>query len=619
MRFLDNMKIAPKIISLLLFLGAITGTIAYLGISSLLRADAAYSDVIANDLPVPTLLARVVRRANEMDLFAYQAMAYDASTEMAQTAPARQDASYKSALDLLKQANEKLPRYSAEFAQFGQRITALHALTDKAAKLGALNRNDEAKAVLAQVDAMLEPLSKDTVAFNDRIIAEGQKLSDQLSADAASTSMTLTIVSILGIAIGIGLSIVVARKGITGPLHKLQGTMSKLADGDNSVDVPCAVRKDEVGDMAKVVLVFRDNAVKLEEAQAAKAKDDATQHMVVATVGENLGALAAGDLTATINADFPGNYAELKTNFNAATAALRGLIGGVVESTSAIGTGSTEIAQASEDLARRTEGNAASLEETSAAITQIDGRLKASADAAGRTVARADGAIATVSGGREIADEAVQAMGRVSESAKGIDSVIEGLDKIAFQTRVLAMNAAVEAGRAGEAGRGFAVVADLVSALAIRAEQEAGRARDQLTATQTDIVAAVERVHKVDGALSTISGDVGEVHVLLGEMANDNNAQSAMISEISTAISTMDQATQQNAAMVEETSAAARNLTSEVAALSSQAAQFTIGGAGRPAQLRSYAKAPRKPAAVAARAVPVTASGRGQNAEWATF
>ncbi|MFA6607786.1 MAG: HAMP domain-containing protein, partial [Sphingomonas sp.] len=395
MRFLDNMKIAPKIMSLLVFLGVITGTIAYLGISSLSRADAAYSDLIASDLPVPTLLARMVRRANEMDLIAYQAMAYDASTQMAQSAPARQEASYKSALDLLKQANEKLPKYSAEFTQFAQRITTLHTLTEQAAKLGAANRNDEAKAVLVQVDAMLEPLSNDTVAFNDRIIAEGDKLSGQLSADAASTGMMLTIVSLFGIAVGIGLSIVVARKGITGPLHKLQGTMSRLANGDNSVDVPCAVRKDEVGDMAKVVLIFRDNAVKLEEAQAAKAKDDETQHMVVATVGENLGALANGDLTASIDVDFPGNYAELKTNFNAATSALRNLIGGVVESTSAIGTGSTEIAQASEDLARRTEGNAASLEETSAAISQIDGRLKASADAAGRTVARADGAIAT--------------------------------------------------------------------------------------------------------------------------------------------------------------------------------------------------------------------------------
>ena len=624
MRFLDNMKIAPKIISLLLFLGAITGTIAYLGISSLLRADAAYSDVIANDLPVPTLLARVVRRANEMDLFAYQAMAYDASTEMAQTAPARQDASYKSALDLLKQANEKLPRYSAEFAQFGQRITALHALTDKAAKLGAVNRNDEAKAVLAQVDATLEPLSNDSVAFNARIIAEGQKLSDQLSADAASTSMTLTIVSILGIAIGIGLSIVVARKGITGPLHKLQGTMSKLADGDNSVDVPCAVRKDEVGDMAKVVLVFRDNAVKLEEAQAAKAKDDATQHMVVATVGENLGALAAGDLTATINADFPGNYAELKTNFNAATAALRGLIGGVVESTSAIGTGSTEIAQASEDLARRTEGNAASLEETSAAITQIDGRLKASADAAGRTVARADGAIATVSGGREIADEAVQAMGRVSESAKGIDSVIEGLDKIAFQTRVLAMNAAVEAGRAGDAGRGFAVVADLVSALAMRAEEEAKRARDQLTVTQSEILSAVGAVQKVDGALVNIAGDVGEVHKLLGDMAADNQAQAAAISQISVAVGSMDRATQQNAAMVEQTSAAARNLTTEVSSLSQQTARFDIGGnaAARPVArpaAKPRAAAPAKKEKAPAYTSPVKALESVNGEDWASF
>ncbi|MCC2981341.1 methyl-accepting chemotaxis protein [Sphingomonas sp. IC4-52] len=225
-----------------------------------------------------------------------------------------------------------------------------------------------------------------------------------------------------------------------------------------------------------------------------------------------------------------------------------------------------------------------------------------------------------------MADQAVQAMGRVSESAKGIDSVIEGLDKIAFQTRVLAMNAAVEAGRAGDAGRGFAVVADLVSALAMRAEEEAKRARDQLTVTQSDIVCAVEMVQKVDGALADISGDVGQVHELLATMAADNQAQSSAITQISAAVGTMDQSTQQNAAMVEETSAAARNLTSEVQALSEQAARFKVDDRARRsihAQVEAMKPKPRssayvspvKPLAPAA----ISALTRPQDDDWNEF
>jgi methyl-accepting chemotaxis protein len=624
MRFLDNMKIAQKIISLLVFLGLITAVIAYLGASSVTHTNTSYTNLAEHDLQVPALLTRVNRRAVTMDLIAYQAMIYDASTPTAKAAASKQEESYKAALDYLRQAKETLPRYTAEFSQFEDRLNQMHALTDKATKLGALNKNAEAAALLRPADEMLEPLAKDISAFNDRLIADGKKQTAQLNANAGSTTMTLTIVSILGIAMGIGLSLVVARKGITGPLARLQQTMATLAAGNNSVEIPFADRTDEIGTMADTVRVFRDAALELEAAQMAKAQEDATQQMVVATVGENLGALAAGDLTATINTDFPGNYAELKTNFNAATAALRGLIGGVVESTSAIGTGSNEIAQASEDLARRTEGNAASLEETSAAITQIDGRLKASADAAGRTVARADGAIATVSGGREIADEAVQAMGRVSESAKGIDSVIEGLDKIAFQTRVLAMNAAVEAGRAGDAGRGFAVVADLVSALAMRAEEEAKRARDQLTVTQSEILSAVGAVQKVDGALVNIAGDVGEVHKLLGDMAADNQAQAAAISQISVAVGSMDRATQQNAAMVEQTSAAARNLTTEVSSLSQQTARFDIGGntAARPVArpaAKPRAAAPARKEKAPAYTSPVKALESVNGEDWASF
>jgi methyl-accepting chemotaxis protein len=368
----------------------------------------------------------------------------------------------------------------------------------------------------------------------------------------------------------------VAARVLFRPLAEMGQMMTALAQGRHDMPVPGTDRGDEIGAMAQAVEVFRENGLAKAAADQAKARDEAEQKMVVDTVSAQLADLSKGDLTVSIDAAFPPAYAALKSNFNDALARLRDLIGSVSESATAIRTGSGEIAQASEDLARRTESNAASLEETAASVTQMDGRLRASAAAATRTVERADQAIATVGGGRSVADEAVQAMGRVSDSAKGIDSVIEGLDKIAFQTRVLAMNAAVEAGRAGDAGRGFAVVADLVSALAMRAEEEAKRARDQLTVTQTDIVTAVEAVTKVDGALANISGDVAQVHELLASMAADNQAQSAAITQISAAIGTMDQSTQQNAAMVEETSAAARNLVGEVAHLADQAGRFTI-------------------------------------------
>jgi methyl-accepting chemotaxis protein len=253
---------------------------------------------------------------------------------------------------------------------------------------------------------------------------------------------------------------------------------------------------------------------------------------------------------------------------------LTDLLGWIQGTADSLRTGSGEIAEAADDLARRTESNAASLEQTSAALVQIDGRVKATTTASMTTVARANEATATVTNGRAAAEVAVETMGRVSVSAKGIDSVIEGVDKIAFQTRVLAMNAAIEAGRAGEAGRGFAVVADLVNALAMRAEEEAKRARDQLTVTQLEIVSAVDAVEKVDAALADIAGDVDAVHGLLTGMAADNQAQSGTITEITAAVASMDRSTQQNAAMVEETSAAARQLSVEINSLADRAAEF---------------------------------------------
>jgi methyl-accepting chemotaxis protein len=416
---------------------------------------------------------------------------------------------------------------------------------------------------------------------------------------AGVTPLALLLAPGVALGIGIGATILAGllgiwfRSAIATPYVTTVVRMEALAAGDLTSPIAFTEYRDCVGRMTKAMFTFRDSA----QAQI-RLNDEADKHgAIVRGMTANLHRLAEGDLTADITQDYPAAYAELKDNFNAALAWLRRLIGTVGDTSSAIRTGAGQIAEASEQLARRTEANAASLEETTAAIAQIDGRLEAATASAGRTVERADTALDTVGQGRTVADEAVQAMGRVSESAKGIDSVIEGLDKIAFQTRVLAMNAAVEAGRAGEAGRGFAVVADLVSALAMRAEEEAGRARDQLTATQTDIVAAVEMVQKVDEALIGISDSVSEVHGLLGHMAEDNRMQSVAIREISTAIGAMDTATQQNAAMVEETSAATRNLRNEIEELGEQTARFRThraadrreGGAARAVDRRAPA------------------------------
>lgn len=469
--------------------------------------------------------------------------------------------------------------------------SALSALDDVNQRILAASRRGLRDDTLFLIKDEGQTASHDAIKAATRLIdlAAEQAKAAGVAADATA-DRAITIISTLAVLAAVILAIIwrIAIRTLSRPMTELTVATAALAAG-RDMPVPHLARGDELGEIAKAVEQFRLAAVARQETDERLARE---QSLVASALGDSLAALAGGDLTAEVKAEFPQSATQLKTNFNNALSRLREMIGAVSTSAAGIRAGSQEIAQASGDLARRTEANAASLEETSAALAQVDGRLKTSASASAQTVARADDALATVTGGRSVAEEAVAAMERVSSSAQGIDQVIEGVDKIAFQTRILAMNAAVEAGRAGDAGRGFAVVADLVSALAMRAEEEARRARDQLTLTQTDIVTAVDAVQRVDNALLTISEGVEEVHGLLGQMASDNQAQSSAISQISIAIGTMDQSTQQNAAMVEETSAAARNLTSAVGSLSEQAALFRTRTGGGSKRLTPISESP---------------------------
>ncbi|MET0308881.1 MAG: methyl-accepting chemotaxis protein, partial [Sphingomonas sp.] len=297
-------------------------------------------------------------------------------------------------------------------------------------KTFALRRNGDMAGVLAIIKGDGKKQSREAIDQIEELLKMSRERShaEDAAADAYTHQAVLLSILLAGATLG-GLLFVwfVINSTVAKPMANLTTATTTLAEGGKA-DVPYRDRADELGKIAGAVEQFRMAAVTRAETDARTA---AEQQVVTSSLRDSLLSLTQGDLTAQIKTEFPLAYAELKTNFNEALDSLRGLIGSVMESTASIRTGSGEIAQASEDLARRTEANAASLEETSAAVTQMDGRLKATAASASRTVERADGAISTVSGGRGIADEAVQAMTRVADSAKGIDSVIEGLDKIA--------------------------------------------------------------------------------------------------------------------------------------------------------------------------------------------
>jgi len=358
---------------------------------------------------------------------------------------------------------------------------------------------------------------------------------------------------------------------------------------------------DAEGKAYKVVKFATDvTAVEEERERLEAAQHEAqlgAQQTVCSALAAGLSALAEGDLRARIDRDFPEAYAELKRDFNAALDRLSEAMGAIVGIADQLGMSTGEISHASDDLSRRTEQQAASLEETAAALDQITATVRTSAEGA----RRARDAVAATREGAEasgkVVREAVAAMGQIEQSSTQIGQIIGVIDEIAFQTNLLALNAGVEAARAGEAGRGFAVVASEVRALAQRSADAAKEIKALIGASAGHVSSGVELVGRTGEALRRILSQVGQINGLVSEIAASAQEQATGLSEVNTAVNQMDQMTQQNAAMVEESTAASHALAQDAGELGNLMKRFSVDAAAETP--RTQAKRP------AARAQPV--------------
>jgi len=437
-----------------------------------------------------------------------------------------------------------------------------------------------------------------------------------------------SVLLVAAVAIGVaGIVIVVNR--VTKPVSALTRSMRQLADGDLSVTIDGASRNDEIGGMASSVAVFREAAIRNKQLEAEaeanrvrsenervamqrQAEEEAEARLVQATgtFASAMKRLAAGDMLCEVNEPLAAQFEGLRHDFNTSVRQLREALVSVGGSVDTVTGGSREISDASDDLSKRTEQQAASLEETAAALEEITANVTATSRRTNeaRDVVLEARKKADHSG--EVVGNAVAAMERIEGSSKQIGQIISVIDEIAFQTNLLALNAGVEAARAGDAGKGFAVVAQEVRELAQRSASAAKEIKQLISNSAVAVSEGVRLVSDTGSGLSQIAELVQSVNIHMDAIATAAQEQSVGLAEVNHAVNHMDQATQQNAAMVEEMSASGAALAQESIKLKELLSQFELGHAA--SQLRGMGETMRH--AASSRPVPQPQAARMRSA-----
>ena len=404
-------------------------------------------------------------------------------------------------------------------------------------------------------------------------------------AEAFSALADFNQRALIVVAVGMLLSLAVGwavARSITRPLGAISLSVQGLVDKRYDEPLPGTARRDEFGGLFRGLDSFRLSLAAAEEAAQTQERSRAEQTRVVADLGRGLRDLASGHLDMRLESPYSAGYEKLRTDFNATVDTMETLMRTIAANASEIRARAEEISASSDDLSHRTETQAATLEETAAALDELTASVRAAAESASEVETVVADARKEAEKSGQVVSEAVAAMSLIRKSSTEISQIIGVIDDIAFQTNLLALNAGVEAARAGDAGRGFAVVASEVRALAQRSSEAAKQIKILITGSTEQVETGGGLVGRAGETLTMIIQRVGNIDQLIGAIANGAREQSSGLQEINVGVSQLDQVTQQNAAMVEEVTAASVTLKNESLSLSQVVARFRISNPAEP-------------------------------------